>query len=58
MNEIFICDGLAQKALSKNNHTALATAFAISFGIGGRDFAGKVLKKLENACIAEDESEE
>lgn len=91
----YICDGLAQKALSKNNHTvlalickaviytigifmvlnelgiakelvntafiliiaALATAFAISFGIGGRDFAGKVLKKLENACIAEDESE-
>lgn len=29
---------------------ALATAFAISFGIGGRDFAGKALKKLENIC--------
>lgn len=91
----YICDGLAQKALSRNNHTvlalvckaaiytigifmilnelgiakelvntafilivaALATAFAISFGIGGRDFAGKVLKKLENVCLAEHESE-
>lgn len=29
---------------------AFTTAFAISFGIGGRDFAGKVLKKLENTC--------
>ena len=50
MNEIFICDGLAQKALSKNNHTALATAFAISFGIGGRGFAEKALKKLSETC--------
>lgn len=29
---------------------ALATAFAISFGIGGRDFAGEAMKKLSEAC--------
>lgn len=84
----YICDGLAGKALSKNNHSvlalvvktaiytigifmvlnelgiakeivntafiliiaALATAFAVSFGIGGRDFAKNVLKKLEDTC--------
>lgn len=36
---------------------ALATAFAISFGTGGRDFAGKVLKKLEDTCLTEDEGD-
>ena len=84
----YVCDGLAGKALRKENHAvlaliskitiytigifmilselsiakeivntafllilaALAAAFAISFGIGGRDFAGKVLKKLSDAC--------
>lgn len=83
----YVCDGLAEKALSENNHTVLAllcriaiysvgifmvlselgiaeeivntafililasiaTAFAISFGIGGRDFAGRALKKLEES---------
>lgn len=35
---------------------ALAAAFALSFGIGGKDFAGKALKKLENACLEEHES--
>lgn len=34
---------------------ALATAFAISFGIGGRDFAGKALKKLSDTCGLEHE---
>lgn len=29
---------------------ALAAAFAISFGVGGRAFAAKVLKKLSNTC--------
>ncbi len=29
---------------------ALAIAFAISFGIGGRSFAEKTLKKMEDAC--------
>lgn len=29
---------------------ALAVAFAISFGIGGRSFAAKLLKKLEGTC--------
>lgn len=29
---------------------ALAVAFAVSFGIGGRDFAGKAMKKLSDAC--------
>lgn len=29
---------------------ALAIAFAIAFGIGGRDFAGNVLKKLSDTC--------
>lgn len=29
---------------------ALAIAFAISFGIGGRSFAEKTLKKIEDAC--------
>lgn len=36
---------------------ALSTAFAISFGIGGRDFAGKILKKLEMACKLEQNEE-
>ena len=30
--------------------SALAVAFAISFGIGGRDFAEKALKKLSETC--------
>ena len=89
----YVCDGLASKALSKNNHTvlalvskiaiytigifmvlnelgiakeivntafilivaALATAFAISFGIGGRDFAGKALKRLGEASGMEND---
>lgn len=34
---------------------ALAAAFAISFGIGGRAFAGKVLKKFSNTCGLEQE---
>ncbi len=34
---------------------ALAAAFAISFGIGGRDFAGKALKKLSDSCGLEHE---
>lgn len=29
---------------------AFGMAFAISFGVGGREFAGKVLKKLGNTC--------
>lgn len=28
---------------------ALAIAFALAFGIGGRDFAGRMLKKLEES---------
>lgn len=32
---------------------ALAAAFAISFGIGGRDFAGKALKRLSDTCRLE-----
>ncbi len=32
---------------------ALAAAFAISFGIGGRDFAGKVLERLSDVCNIE-----
>lgn len=34
---------------------ALAAAFAISFGIGGRDFAGKILTKLSDTCGLEHE---
>lgn len=37
---------------------ALATAFAISFGIGGRDFAGKILKKLSDTCGLEQKEKE
>ena len=89
----YICDGLASKALLKENHTvlalagkitiytigifmilselgiakeivdtafllilaALAVAFAISFGMGGRDFARNVLKKLSDTCGIEEE---
>ncbi len=89
----YVCDGLANKALTKGNHTVLAmvsriaiytvgifmvlselgiakeivntafvliiaafaVAFAISFGIGGRDFAGKILKKLSDASGLEHE---
>ena len=29
---------------------ALAVAFAISFGIGGKEFAKKALEKLEGTC--------
>lgn len=35
--------------------TAFAIAFAISFGLGGRAFAGKVLRKLSDACGLEHE---
>lgn len=83
----YIGDSLAQKALLKNGHkamamgckttiygigafmilselgiaqeivntafiliiSALAVAFALAFGIGGREFAGKMLKRLENS---------
>ena len=34
---------------------ALAVSFAVSFGVGGRNFAEKVLKKLENICGLEHE---
>ncbi len=34
---------------------ALAVAFAVSFGVGGRDFAGKILKKLSETCGLEHE---
>lgn len=89
----YVCDGLASKALSKNNHTvlalvskiaiytigifmvlnelgiakeivntafilivaALATAFAISFGVGGRDFARKAMNRLGEACGMEND---
>lgn len=34
---------------------ALAIAFAISFGIGGRDFAEKILKKFYDTCGLEHE---
>lgn len=34
---------------------ALAVAFAIAFGLGGRSFAGKVLKKLSDSCGLEHE---
>ncbi len=38
---------------------ALAVAFAIAFGVGGRDFAAKTLKKLEdNGCKKDEEKEE
>lgn len=84
----WICSGLAEKALLKSGHNALAltckiaiytigvfmvlnelgiaeelvnaafiliiaalaVAFAIAFGVGGRDFAGRTLKKLEDTC--------
>lgn len=32
---------------------ALAVAFALSFGIGGREFAGRALEKLENNLSGE-----
>ena len=32
---------------------ALAVAFAISFGIGGKDFAGRAPQKLEEKCQTE-----
>lgn len=35
---------------------AAAVAFAISFGVGGRDFAGKVLKRLEDSCKVEQDN--
>lgn len=34
---------------------ALATAFAISFGIGGRDFARKAMDHLGEACGMEND---
>lgn len=91
----YFCAGLAQKALAKNGHPALAfiakaaiytvgafmmlnelgiaseivnsafvlmvaavaVAFALSFGLGGREFAQDALKKLESACAKESDSE-
>lgn len=37
---------------------ALAVAFAIAFGVGGRDFAAKALKKLEDNAGKKDDTEE
>jgi hypothetical protein len=37
---------------------ALAVAFAISFGVGGRDFAGRTLKKLEDKFDKSKDSED
>lgn len=37
---------------------ALAVAFAISFGIGGREFAGRMLKRLEDACCKDGKTEQ
>jgi len=92
----YIGDSLAQKALLKNGHkalaagcktaiygigvfmilselgiaqelvnaafilivAALAVAFALSFGIGGREFAGRMLKKLEDHVSNEEKHED
>ena len=32
---------------------ALAVAFAVSFGLGGREFAGRMLKRLEDVCCTD-----
>lgn len=91
----YVADSLAQKALNKNGHKALAlgakiaiygigaflilselgiaqklvdaafilivaalsVAFALSFGIGGREFAGRTLEKLENNLSGESDSD-
>lgn len=37
---------------------ALAVAFAVAFGIGGRTFAANTLKKLEDKCGKKEETEE
>ena len=37
---------------------ALAIAFAISFGIGGKEFAGRTLKKLEGKYDQKHDSKE
>lgn len=88
----YVGDSLAQKALLKNGHkalavgcrtaiygtgvfmilselgiaqelvntafilivAALAVAFALSFGLGGREFAGRMLKKLEDSVSQQD----
>lgn len=34
---------------------ALAVAFAVAFGAGGKEFAGRTLKKLEDKCSGEQE---
>lgn len=36
---------------------AFAVAFAIAFGIGGREFAGSVLKNVENKCLKDDQED-
>jgi hypothetical protein len=36
---------------------AIAVAFAIAFGIGGREFAGNVLQNLENKSNESDDAE-
>ncbi len=38
--------------------TALAIAFAVAFGIGGKDFASNILKKLEDNAEKKDDKEE
>lgn len=37
---------------------AFAFAFAVAFGIGGREFAGKILKKFEDKCSEKQEENE
>lgn len=38
--------------------TALAIAFAVAFGVGGKDFASNILKKLEDNAEKKDNKEE
>lgn len=92
----YVGDSLAQKALVKNGHkalavvcrtaiygigafmifselgiaqelvnaafiltiAALAVAFALSFGLGGREFAGRMLKKLEDSVSSQKASKQ
>lgn len=92
----YVCASIAQKALAKTNHPALAlaakaaiyiigafmvlnelgiaseivntafvlllaavaVAFALAFGLGGRDFARSTLQKIETACDKDTEKKE
>lgn len=57
LNELGIAEELVNAAFILIV-AAFAVAFAVSFGIGGKEFAGRTLKKFEDKCGKDQKTEE